>query len=211
LELEQFGISTVQTEEAEAVFRTRIKIAEEGVKAAEEAHAKLLAVEQQASDAAFAAARAARDAREAAETTTRELRLARRFIRPITMFVSRRTGRVYLRQGFEPLAEEPVVVREPDRPLGTHVYTAMEETSDPSGLRWVAVSVPTTGGLSRRARAKGDAGEQSSATEALDRLQVPAEVMALMSERVWPGASIIVSDFGLGETGEGTGFVIRTD
>ena len=179
--------------------------------AAEEAHLKLVAAEQQAREAAFASARAARDAREADETTKRELTLSSRFTRPITMFVSRKTGRVYLRQGFEPLADEAVVIREPDRPLGTHVYTAMEETSDPSGLRWVAVSVPTTGGLSRKQRAKGEAGEQSSAKEALERLEVPSEVMALMSERVWPGASIIVSDFGLGETGQGTGFVIRTD
>jgi hypothetical protein len=46
--------------------------------------------------------------------------------------------------------------------------------------------------------------------EALDRLSLPAEVMARIYEAVSTGGSIIVSDQGIaaGETGEGTDFIV---
>lgn len=212
LELEQLAMATVQTESAEAPIRTRIKFALSGVEAAREAHEKLKQIEATASAEAFAAARAARDAQIASDLAEEELRLARKAVSPITLFVSRKTGHVHVRQGSHALHEVPVSIAEPERPLGTHVYTAVEETGT-TGMRWVAVSVPTSGGESgsrNNARQSHAEKEQSSASEALDRIELPRDVHRLMSERLWPGASIIVSDFGLGETNEGTDFVILT-
>jgi hypothetical protein len=48
--------------------------------------------------------------------------------------------------------------------------------------------------------------------EALDRITIPPEVMARISEAMTTGGSIVVSDQGInqGETGEYTDFIIRT-
>jgi hypothetical protein len=205
LEFENFGMVTVQTEDREAQVLGRIRMAEAGLKAAREAHEKLIVSERAASDEAFAAAAAARDARAAAEAADEELRLARKAVEPLAVFVSRKTGRVYVRQGFEPIAEEAVTIAEPDEPLGTHVFTAMDDTNGGAELKWSVVSLPTNGDTRGRGRR-----EMENAGEALARIAIPADVRQLMAERVWPGASIIVSDFGLGETGKGTDFVILT-
>jgi hypothetical protein len=49
-----------------------------------------------------------------------------------------------------------------------------------------------------------------SPAEALDRLTIPVEVMARITDALSTGASIIVSDQGInqGETGEGTDFIV---
>jgi hypothetical protein len=51
-----------------------------------------------------------------------------------------------------------------------------------------------------------------SPAEALDRITIPADVMARIMEGMSNGSSIIVSDQGInqGETGEYTDFIIRT-
>ena len=47
--------------------------------------------------------------------------------------------------------------------------------------------------------------------EALDRITIPADVMAWLGEALSTGSSLIVSDQGInqGETGEGTDFIVR--
>ncbi len=209
LELESMGMATVQTEVAEAAMLVRIRAAAAGVDAAREAHEKLTRIEATTSAEAFAAARTARQSDQAAEAADDELALARRAMSPITVFVSRQTGQVHVRQGFHELHAAPVSIAEPDRPLGTHVFTAVEEFGS-AEMRWVVVSVPTNGGETST-RSSSSAGlTRPSPSEALDRIDLPPDVRQLMSERLWPGASIIVSDFGLGETGPGTDFVITT-
>jgi hypothetical protein len=49
----------------------------------------------------------------------------------------------------------------------------------------------------------------TSATSALDRIEIPREALEFISPLVTPGASLIVSDQGISnETGKGTDFVI---
>ena len=50
----------------------------------------------------------------------------------------------------------------------------------------------------------------NSAAEALDRITIPADAMARVTEALTTGSSIIVSDQGInqGETGEGTDFIV---
>jgi hypothetical protein len=51
----------------------------------------------------------------------------------------------------------------------------------------------------------------SNATEALDRVAIPPDALARISELMSPGASLIISDKGLGgETGKGTDFIVLT-
>ena len=213
LELERLAMANVQTESAEAIVRERIRAAEAAVDAARVAQEKLRQLEVAASDEAFAAARAAREARTASEAAAEELSEARKATSPISVFVSRKAGQIYVRQGWSEVYDGPVTIAEPDRPLGTHVFTAMQEAPDGRGMRWSVVTVPTSGGESaRRGRNEAAATSRapSSAAEALDRIELPEDVRNLMSERLWPGASLIISDYGLGETGPNTDFVIVT-
>ena len=44
---------------------------------------------------------------------------------PIAVFISRKEGKLFVRKGFEPVFYVPITVSEPERPLGTHVFTAL--------------------------------------------------------------------------------------
>jgi len=118
-----------------------------------------------------------------------------------------------VRKGFEPIFSAPVTFAEPERPLGTHVYTALSLKDDNSTMRWNVVSMPGAG-VERKAE-KGKhvvvTGPASNATEALERVTIPQDAIDQISELMSPGASLIISDQGLGsETGSGTDFIVLT-
>jgi hypothetical protein len=143
----------------------------------------------------------------------------------IAVFVSRKDGKLYVRQNFAPLFDVPVAIAPSDRPLGTHVFTAQTDKDDANLLHWSVVSMPVVAHnaarqddderASRRRKTTGaievkSAPVPDSAAEALDRLTIPADTMARIAEALSTGGSIIVSDQGInaGETGEGTDFII---
>jgi lipoprotein-anchoring transpeptidase ErfK/SrfK len=142
----------------------------------------------------------------------------------IAVFISRKDSKLYVRQEFKPLFDAPITIAPSDRPLGTHVFTAETDTNL---LRWSVVTLPVTARnaarhddddrSSRRRRMAGAPVEAKpllptpdSPTEALDRITIPADVMARVNDALTSGASIIVSDQGInqGETGEGTDFIV---
>ena len=134
-----------------------------------------------------------------------------------------------MRQNFKPVFDVPVTIAPSERLLGTHVFTAEVDKNDPNLVRWSVVSMPVT---ARNAQ-KNDEDERSSRrrkvaaaapaetkpmpvpnspAEALDRITVPPEVMARISEALTSGGSIVVSDQSInagGETGEGTDFIVK--
>ena len=60
---------------------------------------------------------------------------------PVSIFISRKTGRLKAKLGFEePVIDVPVKIAEPDKPLGTHVLTA---TALPTARRTCAGRVVT--------------------------------------------------------------------
>jgi hypothetical protein len=143
----------------------------------------------------------------------------------IAVFVSRKDGKLYVRQNFAPLFDVPVTIAPSDRPLGTHVFTAQADKDDANLLHWSVVSMPAVARYaarqddderaSRRRKATGAIEVKpvplpDSAAEALDRLTIPADAMARINEALSTGGSIIVSDQGIngGETGEGTDFIV---
>jgi hypothetical protein len=179
------------------------------------------AEERRLSNAAFAAARQSRETEFAVVEANEAQKLANIGMEPISIFVSLKEGRVFLRQGFNPIHDEPISVVEPNRPFGTHVYTAVAALDGGAALRWVAVSVPNGG--ANGARSDGERGRRraeqedrvayaaSDAMSVLDRFEFPEVTLGLVRERLWPGASLIVSDHGLGtETGAGTDFIVLT-
>ena len=60
----------------------------------------------------------------------------------VAVFVSRKEKKIFVRQGMIPLFDMPVVIEEPDRPLGVHVFTAMAATNNGEGMRWNLFTVP---------------------------------------------------------------------
>jgi hypothetical protein len=140
----------------------------------------------------------------------------------IAAYVSRKEGKLYVRQNFEPLFEIPIAIAASDRPLGTHVFTARADKDDANAFRWTVVSLPTPARAARRSedgsarrRKNAVAAEEraplpaSSPSEALDRLTIPPEAMERIAAALAPGGSLIVSDQGLGqETGRGTDFIV---
>jgi hypothetical protein len=163
---------------------------------AAKADAKLkLDVAAAAKDVAKAVAVKKADAAKAAN----EARLA---LEPASVYISRATQKLYVRRDthkpardgggevFDASIEVPVTIRDPDRPIGTHVFTAM--ASDGAGLRWSAVTIDN-----------GD-----DAKDALDRITIPREVLDLIAPTALPRSSIIISDEPLSsETNYRTEFV----
>lgn len=143
---------------------------------------------------------------------------------PISIFVSRKDSKLYVRQDFAPLFDVPVTIAPSDRPLGTHIFTAEADKNDANALRWSVISLPARSATrhndkeerashrrnaSRAAETK-PAPEPDSPAEALDRITIPPDAMARITEALSNGSSIIVSDQGIaaGETGEGTEFIV---
>ena len=113
---------------------------------------------------------------------------------PVSVFISRKEGKLYVRKGFEPLFETPVTIERANEAIGTHVFTAIEQNGD--AMRWTAVTMAAPG---------------SPAKEALDRITIPQDALEQISELTTVGASLVISDQGLGrETGRGTDFVVLT-
>jgi hypothetical protein len=165
----------------------------------------------------------AREAAVAAETArvlaAEAAREAARALQPVSVFISRKTQRLYVRQAFQSILESPVTIRDADRPIGTHVFTAMERTSDVD-MRWSVVSLD--GGhrddvVEPRSPAHDRIGrdvepmstDPSGAKEALDRIAIPQDTLDRIAGMASPRSSLIISDEALSsETGKGTEFVV---
>jgi hypothetical protein len=140
---------------------------------------------------------------------------------PVSVLISLKTQRLYVRQRFEPVLESPVTIQDPDQPIGTHIFTALGYADGGNAVTWSAVT------LARRAEDDGRGAEigggprrrsslpppppsdVGAATAALERVTIPPEVLARISEFVWPGSSLIISDEEMHkETGQATDFVV---
>jgi peptidoglycan hydrolase-like protein with peptidoglycan-binding domain len=86
-------------------------------------------------------------------------------------------GHIYVRQELGRVFDAPVGLRNPDEPLGTHVYTALNFAPGDTKARWMAVTV------------QGD-----SAASALDRVEIPDDIRQRISERLTPGSTLIIGD-----------------
>src|SRR5712691_9970759 len=145
----------------------------------------------------------------------------------VAVFVSRKEKKIFVRQGFIPLFDMPIVIEEPDQPLGTHVFTAMAVTENGAGMRWNLMTIPTDPSApvveqkdTRKKSKEPPKGlpkpavqlkRPSTAAEALVRIQMPKEAVDRIGELLVPGSSLVVSDEGLGrETGRYTEFIVLT-
>src|SRR5262249_38740746 len=91
-------------------------------------------------DAAASAREAAVEAEKMRVAAAEAAREVARDLEPVSVFISRKTQRLYVRQAFQPILESPVMIQDADRPIGTHVFTAMERIGD-ADMRWSVVSL----------------------------------------------------------------------
>ena len=153
-------------------------------------------------DAAAAAKDAAKAADKKKAETAKAATEAKLALEPVSIFVSRATQKLYVRRNthkpapdgggevFDTSIEVPVTIRDPGRPLGTHVLTALARND--AGLRWTAVTIEN-----------GD-----SARNAFDRITIPQSVIERIAATVSPRSSIVISDEPLSaETNYRTEFV----
>jgi hypothetical protein len=126
-----------------------------------------------ATAAAQSASKAAEVRRADAAKAAREAKLA---LEPVSLFISRSTQRLYVRRGFEVGYAVPVTIRNSDKPIGTHVFTAVGRAD--GGLRWTAVTI--------------DSGDD--AKSALDRIKIPQDVLDRIAPTALPRSSLVISD-----------------
>jgi L,D-transpeptidase catalytic domain len=135
-------------------------------------------------DATKGAAKAAETKKADAAKTANEAKLA---LEPVSVYISRATQKLYVRRNthrpwpdggevFDATIEVPVTIRNPDKPIGTHVFTAVARND--AGLRWTVVTIDN-----------GD-----DAKDALDRITIPRDVLDRIAPTTLPRSSIIVSD-----------------
>src|SRR6266404_4421601 len=171
-------------------------------------------------DAVTSAREAAATAETARAAAAEAARQAARELAPVSVLISRKTQRLYVRRAFEPIFESPVTIADPDRPIGTHVFTASEQASDDAHLRWSVVSLggerPPGDTVEPHGRARGSSGrdveplpmDPDNAKAALDRIVIPQDALDRIAG-VAPRSSLIITDEGLSpETGKGTEFVV---
>jgi len=152
------------------------------------------------------AAASAKEVSKAAQTrkaeTAKAASEAKLALEPVSIYISRATQKLYVRRPthkpapdgggivFDATIEVPVTIRNPDRQIGTHVFTAVAKSD--SGLRWTAVTI--------------DGPDDAKA--ALDRITIPQEVLDRIGPTAVPRSSIVISDEPLSaETNYRTEFV----
>jgi hypothetical protein len=152
---------------------------------------------------AVAATKDAVKTTQAKKTETARAALdARLALEPVSVYISRSTRKLYVRRNthkpapdgggevFDTTIEVPVTIRDPNKPIGTHVFTAMARND--TGLRWSVVTI--------------DHGDD--AKDALDRITIPQEILDRIGSTALPRSSIVISDEPLSaETNYRTEFV----
>jgi hypothetical protein len=125
-----------------------------------------------------------------------------------------------VRQGFAPLFDIPVGIRDAEQSLGTHVFTLMQSRNEGALARWTVVSMPEQSAQAPEVSRRGKPDKQTVETSpmapspdranaALARIEIPQNAAERLSELMIPGSPLIVSDYGIrAETGEDTDFIV---
>ena len=194
------ALATAKTDQAKAQAEER---KQKAASRAEEAGKQLVTATADAKSKPDAAA--AKDAVKTAEArkvaTAKAALDAKLAVVPVSIYISRATQKLYVRRNtqkpwpdggevFDSSIEVPVTIRNPEKRIGTHVFTAMARSD--AGLRWSAVTI--------------DDGEDAKG--ALDRITIPQGVLDRIAPTALPRSSIIISDEPLSpETNYRTEFV----
>ncbi len=153
-------------------------------------------------DGAAAAKEAVKSAETRKASTAKAANDMKLALEPVSIYVSRATQKLYVRRNthkpapdgggevFDTTIEVPITIRNPEKKIGTHVFTAMARAD--TGLRWSAVTIENA----------------DDAKSALDRISFPRDLVDRLGATAIPRSSIVVSDEPLSaETNYRTEFV----
>ena len=103
-------------------------------------------------------------------------------------------GHLFVRQKFVGMFDTPVSFANPDKLLGTHVFTVLHFETGATKAQWTAVSL----------------NDKESAASVLDRIEIPESVRRNISERLTPGSALIVADTAInsGSLPKGADFLV---
>ena len=102
---------------------------------------------------------------------------------------------LYVRQDFRSVFDMPVALRNPERPLGTHLFTAMTAPPGKTKTPWMGLSL-----------------EGDDSTSVLDRIEIPDEARRAISAQLTPGSSLIIAETSVNSAllREGDDFIVWT-
>lgn len=86
-------------------------------------------------------------------------------------------AQLFVRQDFHRLYDLPIVLRDPERKLGTHIFTLQALDEKEGTARWMAISLE---------------GDESKSV--LDRIAIPADIRKDISARLTPDSTMIVAE-----------------
>lgn len=144
---------------------------------------------------------------------------------PVSVYISRKNSKLYVRQNQKPVFDAPVTFTNPDQPLGTQVYTALDYANEAkTTLSWNVISIPASSAkpdtrsrlekLKAKAQAVPEPVEATRQTPAaaLERVAMDDSVREQIVEAMKPGSSVIITDHGISnETGQYTDFIVLTN
>lgn len=168
----------------------------------------------------------ASEAEQALAKAQERAKVEARNVEPVTVFVSRKAQKVFVRQGFQPVLEAPIAIADPNQPIGTYVYTVMAFDDATGTARWSVLTAAGEAAALRSAEVRPSKRRGAEApvavvpsgkawpltpASALDRLSFSDDLKRTIGGMLTPGSSIIVSDQGVSsETGKGTDIVVVT-
>ena len=209
--------------EAAAEAKRSAELSSKAAEKAEAADAEIKAA-QDAAKTARAKGREATSAESEAKTAVADFdrQEANRDL-PVSVFISSSTGKIMIRQGFEAVMEADVEIANPEVPLNTFVFTAIDwADATQTNLKWMAVEVSensdaTSEQISQRRRGR-EAAELPADTNAaraartLDRITISKEAAERIAEVVKPGSALIISDYDKARSEtryRGTDFIVQ--
>lgn len=125
-------------------------------------------------------------------------------------------GHIYVRQKFKPLFNAPLRFKDPQKPLGAHLFTVSETNDARTNANWLALSLGDSIHPNMQKRVGIEAIEQDdglvAAEAVLDRLIIPQEVRDRIAPLLIAGSSLAISDKGKSQetTYQGTDFIVLT-
>ena len=136
---------------------------------------------------------------------------------PISVFVSCKLSKLFVRRGFTPLFDVPVKIQNPEEPIGTHVFDTVGFQNEGVTIRWTAVTIPEKSGIEKLQKEliknpiETIPSAPDKANAALDRIEIPQDAIERILKSLTPGSSLIISDYGISnETGRDTDFIVLT-
>ncbi|MBL8566207.1 MAG: L,D-transpeptidase family protein [Hyphomicrobiaceae bacterium] len=219
IEAKLAGLDADESAAAEAVELQRQTLAAR--------QAELHDAEQALPEARTAYTKASKELDEARQSNRRAVAALAQFDKPATILISRKSNKIYIRQGFAEVYQAPVEFKMPASPVGTHVLSALafREGSD-TELSWRLMTVSGIAADERhdrprpRSRARAASMEETAAlsavevpmtaANALDRVVLGEEALMRLREVLKPGSTLIVSDAAQSrETNEYTDIIVE--